>query len=217
MRIFPLRHLLAAALLSVIGVAEASAITFYRTTIDFVPFTGGIRSPDPADGDQVVIDWSTTRTSGIVVASDLVDLRFRLFGQGVLLFDDPFLVNGIAQPIGGVSRSGTALSSSVFSFNLDAFATDPSMGLAFFDNDVDVVQLGAAVGITYNIYDGINERFVNGIFDLAGSTLYNPRVPTTAQSTAITGVIPLPAGLPLMLGGLAVLGIAVRRRRSLGD
>ncbi|MEM9735023.1 MAG: VPLPA-CTERM sorting domain-containing protein [Pseudomonadota bacterium] len=217
MKIFPLRHLLAAALLSVIGVAEASAATFYRTTVDFLPFTGGIRSPDPADGDQVVIDWSTTRTSGIAVASDLVDLRFRLFGQGVLLFDDPFLVNGIAQPIGGVSRAGTSSSDSVFRFNLDAFATDPSMGLFFFDNDVDLVQVGAAVGITYNIYDGVNERFVNGVSDLAGSTVYNFPAPTTTQSTVIVSAIPLPAGLPLMLGGLAVLGIAVRRRRSLGD
>ncbi|MEM9735830.1 MAG: hypothetical protein AAF908_04405, partial [Pseudomonadota bacterium] len=150
MKIFPLRHLLAAVLLSVIGVAEASAATFYRTTVNFVPddFPNTSNSSDPADGDQVVIDWSTTLTSGPVIAADLVDLRFRLFGQGVLLFDDPYLVNGVIQPIGGASRSSTALSGDVFGFDLNAFATDPSTGLVAFDNDFDVVHLNS-VGVTY--------------------------------------------------------------------
>ncbi|MEM6905847.1 MAG: VPLPA-CTERM sorting domain-containing protein, partial [Pseudomonadota bacterium] len=173
-------------------------------------------SSDPADGDQVVIDWSTTLTSGPVIAADLVDLRFRLFGQGVLLFDDPYLVNGVIQPIGGASRSSTALSGDVFGFDLNAFATDPSTGLVAFDNDFDVVHLNS-VGVTYNILEGVNQRRIDGIRDDVRSNSYSFTDPTTTQSTVIVSAIPLPAGLPLMLGGLAVLGIAVRRRRSLGD
>ncbi|MEM6905846.1 MAG: hypothetical protein AAF568_08120 [Pseudomonadota bacterium] len=209
MKIFALRHLIAAALLSVIGTAEASALTFYRTTVDFIPSPRF--SNDPADGDQVVIDWSTTQTSGFIVATDLVDLRFRLFGQGVLLFDDPFLVNSVVQPIGGVSRSGIVLGGSTFSFSLDEFSADPSTGLRFFDNDIPVVQSSAS-GVTYNLIDGFNFRYENGVVNDAASTEYEFLRSTTTQSTVITSAIPLPAGLPLLLGGLAVLGLTVRVR-----
>lgn len=203
----------AAAALVCFAAADASAITQYRTTIDFVPAesrTGGL-SLDPADGNRIVVDWSTALTTGRVEGQDVVNATFRLFGEGVLLFEDEALIGGVLQPIGGVTR--VTLDSDFWEFDLDDWLLDPSDGLITYDNDIDVVQENGGVGETYNIYRAQNLFYVDGVQTDSGFTRYNFNAPTTVVFTEVVAPVPLPAGLPLLAAALGALAVVRRRAK----
>lgn len=169
--------------------------------------------------NRIEIDRSTAVTSGTVTESDLTDITFCLFDDAALLYEDVAIVGGSVQPIGGVPR---VLGATIdFAFDLDAFVGDPSFGLLQFDNDLVVDQDDfdppSATGTTFNIYGGLlqtegifaaADRHVDGAFDGvafdSGSATFN--------TTRNDAVVPLPAALPLVLTGLAAIGLVARRR-----
>lgn len=154
--------------------------------------------------DTVVINWSTDLTSGTVSESDLTNWSYELLGGGSSVYSETVIAAGVVQPIGGVSRT---LSDLLFDFDLD------TLTLNEFDNDIDILQIGAATGLTYNTYlnllfgPGISaDQFSDGVL-IETSVLDSPFSQVTVSS------IPEPSTL---LGLLAIgsLGVFSRKRQG---
>ena len=133
----------------VLGMTPVFAATFQTTlTLDSPGGTPLV--------DTIVFDWSTDLTSGTVTQSDLTNWSYELFGSGSSVYSETVVLDSVVQPIGGVSRSTGDLR---FDFVLD------TLTLADFDNDFDVLQGGAASGVTYNCFSLIfRSRRKDGLF-----------------------------------------------------
>jgi len=127
--------------------------------------------------------------------------------------------------------SGIDLTLGVFEFDVDAGAGGD--GFVWTSGANGFVSAGSAVSLTLSGLDFSGGEVLTG-FDLGVSTLTDLSVSTTASSvtfswtndsrvgpdTVLSGtyetsaVIPIPASLPLLLGGLAGLGLVARRGRA---
>lgn len=97
------------------ALASTASAASYQTILNFTPTGDFGTSSDPANGNQLVIDWETALTSGIVNQGDLNDLTVSLFGTGGLIFADMAIIGGAVQQIGGVAQSSPiSLSSSIW-------------------------------------------------------------------------------------------------------
>jgi hypothetical protein len=108
--------------------------------------------------EKAVYNWETNATSGSITSADVTNLTLNLFGSGnSLLFTDTMIIGGVAQSIGGTSRS---LGDIVWNFDLN------TLNVTAFDNDLPVVQL-LSTGITYNFFSDnpfvAADRYINGI------------------------------------------------------
>ncbi|MGK7881905.1 MAG: PEP-CTERM sorting domain-containing protein [Crocosphaera sp.] len=191
--------LLATGIALGLGTSSALAADF-RSTYTFADTT----TPTV---NTVILNFSTDVTSGVIDESDLTAWSIELLNGTTSVYLDNVIVGGVVQPIGGVSR---ALSEINFDFNLD---TLQYTGL--FDNDVSLVQNGAATGVTYDVLGSQTglawDRFVDGSFDGAGSTGGGlPSVVLTTEEVTT----PEPS---ILLGLLVVgsLGTLTRKRKSI--
>lgn len=190
-----------------VSIATTASAVSYQTIINLTPSGCCGTSSDPADGNQIVIDWDTFLTGGLVDETDLTGLTFSLYGTGGLIFSDTAIASSAVQPIGGVAR---ALSDLDFFFDLDIAPGGDVAGLVAFDNDFDVVQEFAATGVTYNMFglgsfagqDVFVDRYVDGDYDQAKSIVSFAPVPLP------------PAGLAAMAGLGALVGLRRSRRKT---
>lgn len=208
----------AAAALSLLA-APASAITSYVTTVDYFPSGTNGTSMDPADGNLIVIEWSTAATSGTVEATDLVDLTFTLFGSFTNeLFRDEAIIDGVAQPVGGRSRSACGLTACeiVFEFDLDAFAIEPFDGLGAFDSGDGVDSTLFDDGTFYLLAkSGVDFVGAFGFVDGAlapGLSTRSPEFGVLTELAPPVQPIPLPAPALMLLSALGAAAFAARRR-----
>ena len=207
----------AAAALSLLA-APASAITSYVTTVDYFPSGFDGTSTDPADGDLIVIEWSTAVASGTVQASDLVDLTFTLFGSDTNeLFRDEAIIGGVAQPVGGQSRSacGSAPCEILFEFDLDAFAIEAFDGLGRFDSGDGVDASQFDDGTFYLLAsNGLDSVGAFAFVDKAVAPGLTTRAREFGVLTELAPVqpIPLPAPALMLLSALGAAAVAARRK-----
>ena len=183
----------------VLGMAPVFAATFQTTfTLDSPGGTPFI--------DTIVFDWETDITSGNVTKSDLTNWSYELFGMGSSVYSETVVLDGVVQPIGGVSRT---IDDIQFDFNLN------TLNWSQFYNDFPTVQQGAATGVTYYIEYGFGGpifvfRYVDGTFieaSVNGSTFSQETVEVGAES------VPEPGSVMALLGlGLGVL--ATQRKKQ---
>jgi PEP-CTERM motif len=154
--------------------------------------------------DTVIFNWSTNLTTGTVTESDLTNWSYELLNGASSVYTETVIAGGVVQPIGGVSRTVGDLN---FSFDLG------TLTFGLFDNDLNTVQVGAATGVTYNIFTPIPaffdfRRYENGV--LTNESLGNDYTQSTIEVTAST---PEPGTI---LGLLAVgsLGALSRKRKG---
>ncbi|MGF1445550.1 MAG: hypothetical protein ACFBRM_05050, partial [Pikeienuella sp.] len=177
--------------------------------IDFVPDPSGA-----SEAERIEIEWPTALTSRVVDAGDLTDLTFRVFDGTTLVFEDPAVLGGAAQSLGGVPRE---IETDIqFEFDLDLSATDPMIGVNRIANDVNARASLSTSELVYNIFGSDNTNDGNLLISVArfqgGSFLDETFANTaTVQTVENRAVVPLPAGLPLALTGLAALGLLARR------
>lgn len=179
-----------------------SAIISYTTEVTF----------DQQDLDGTLFDsaqilWSTD-TSGTGSSSDLIDLSFYLYNGNSLIYTDDAIINGVAQSIGGASRS---LGGIEFTFDTNL---GPSLIVDFFDNDADTVELGGSSGETYNIFTyfegGLRfytEKYLDGVFK--GSVILYE-----VEYSKSTTVVPEPGIYGLVLALLSFSAVYLRRKRA---
>jgi hypothetical protein len=186
-------HSFAAAVVAacLVVASTATAATRATTTVTFDnPAVFG--APLNRTFDALAIDWSTPKMSGEITAPDLTDLTFRLLNGGTTRYTDAAIVGGVAQPIGSVARN---VSDIEFAFDLNSLPN----GLFFWDNDVNVLQDGAASGETYNVYGleivVLSFNFIDGY---SGGALEDSFESGFTQSTVI---VPEPSTL---YGGLVM-------------
>ena len=210
-----MHRVMLAAVVFATAPALASASAVYTTTIDYDPDSPGFSS-DPADGDRIVIEWSSAVASGTVTELEVEDLTFHLYGDGALLWTDVAIVGGVFQPIDGQAREErdpVFLTNGIdLTFDLDAWALDPTDGLIGFDNDGPQAQSGGS-NVTWNLFmssSGVTALLIDA-FGSAPSQ--STRGPVTSVVTTLATPVPLPAALPMALAGVAALaGLAARRR-----
>ena len=134
---------------------------------------------------QVVVDWSTNATSGVINETNL--------------YTDNVITGGSVQSIGGVSRT---ISSVMFNFNLD------TLTVGEFDNMLTGSALSAATGTAFNIYSYFNGN--PPPYSPLG--MWSNGNEATRQLPGFSSVVTTPAPGVLAIAGLA--GLAGRRRRG---
>ncbi|MEM6491031.1 MAG: hypothetical protein AAF684_03905 [Pseudomonadota bacterium] len=207
----------AAAALSLIA-APASAITSYVTTFDYTPDGRFSTSSDPADGNRIVVEWSTAVMSGTVGADDLDDLSFTLFGDDgvggfVEIFRDNAIIGGVGQPIAGLGRTvcGTDPCNIEFDFDIDACALDPTAGTIRFNNHNSFATAGAnGTYYGFTLASTVSADLFVDADDVSAGSTFNAdfEVSTTVQP------IPLPAPALMLLSALGAAAFAARRKRG---
>ncbi len=86
---------------------SAQPLYEYRTLLEI----GELEDVSPVDNiDEVVIEWHTTEYPGDVAADDLEYLRIWFYSGVSLLGQDTVIVDGVIQPIDGVTRTAADVS-----------------------------------------------------------------------------------------------------------
>lgn len=179
-----LRNLgLACAALTVVGTAAEAAVHTNAFLTSTVNTTGFVVT----DNAAVTEDYSAIGLMQYSTIATFLDTDI-IAGGDVLIIND---LNGI--------WDGIEFASADRSYFVSLVTTDTSL----FDG-LDVAQL---TGFSFNSasWDVMNVFGLNGT--PVGSILSD-----FGRSTSVTSAVPIPAGLPLLLGGLAAFGFAARRR-----
>ena len=187
-----------AAILSSAQNARADIVA--TTTISFDPI---LVASDAID--SLVIDWSTPVMSGIVDESALSKLTFSVFNGSAFVYQDIAIQNGVAQPIGDVSRGTDDFQ---FHFDIDARTfVLPGNGDGSWDNDLLVLQRGNTSGTTWNIYSDPEEQLA--YFDKLIDGSYVDREEIEFNQSTVFAV-PEPSGVALLAA--VAFGFFTRRR-----
>ena len=159
--------------------------------------------------DTVIFNWSTDLTSGAVFESDLTNWSYELLDGGSSVYTETLILGGVVQPIESVPRT---LDDLFFDFDLD------TLTLFGWDNDYNLIQEGAAIGVTYNILGFFNDpsnnewditRFEDGVFSDFDFSEFSQSTEEVTPSAST----PEPSTI---LGLLAVgsLGVLSRKRKG---
>ncbi len=191
-------HSTALGFFAVAGIAlvcsSSANASVYTTTYTLnTPYTAS--SPNAT---QVLVHWSTNRTSGTVEQSDLTDWSISLLGGGSLFYTDNVIIGGSVQSNGGVARG---LADVLFQFNFDTFTSGD------FDNMLTGISLSSATGTAYNIYSYPNSLLGPPYSSLG---LWSNGIESTRQLPGYSSVITVPA--PGAFAAIA-LAVAIKRRR----
>lgn len=132
---------MAAALPCTLALALGTAANagVYKTTyILNTPYTDST-----PNATQVVVNWSTNLTSGVVQQTDLTNWSIGLYGAGNVFYTDNVITGGTVQSNKGVARG---IADVLFQFNLDTSVAGD------FDNMLAGITLSSAASTAYNIY-----------------------------------------------------------------
>ena len=132
---------MAAALPCTLALALGTATNagVYKTTyILNTPYTDST-----PNATQVVVNWSTNLTSGVVQQTDLTNWSIGLYGAGNVFYTDTVITGGTVQSNKGVARG---IADVLFQFNLDTSVAGD------FDNMLAGITLSSAASTAYNIY-----------------------------------------------------------------
>ena len=126
----------AVAVLAVL--ASAADAGMYESTYTLnTPYTAS--SPEVT---HVLVNFSTSLTTGVVGQGDLTDWSISLYGAGGVIYTDSVIVGGSVQSIGGITRG---IADVLFQFDLNTFVSGD------FDNVLIGSGLSGATGTAYNI------------------------------------------------------------------
>ncbi len=175
--------------------STADAGIFYSTYTLNSPYTAS--SPNVT---HVLVNFSTSLTTGIVAEGDLTNWSISLLGGGALIYTDNVIIDGIVQSNAGVARG---LADLLFQFNLNTFVSGD------FDNMLSGISLAGATSIAYNIYSYPNSPFGPPYSSLG---IWSNGDESTRQLPGFSSVITVPA--PGAFAALALVMAIKRRRRD---
>jgi hypothetical protein len=92
------RNFCIAVFLGLMSFSTVQAAT-YRATFEFTPFEDPRPDYGIAEGNKLVIDWTTDIAVGEVRQYDLSFLEFTLYRDDTELFQDTVILDGIVQPL----------------------------------------------------------------------------------------------------------------------
>ncbi len=183
-----------AAVAASLVLATASQAAMFVTQI-----TGNLSGSVSPDFNRIQIDWATPVSTGLFMdQSGLSDLTISFFNDSTLVYTDAAIIGGVAQPIGGVSRA-------LFDFNFTGIS---GILIGDLDNDLNQEQLGAATGVTYNIY-GLATSSLNIALYQNGTLQYDETFTVLTQNTT---AVPEP-GEYAALAAAACVGVVIYRKR----
>ena len=159
------------------------------------PYT--VTSPEVT---QVLVNWSTNATGGLVDQADLTDWSISFLGGETLVYTDTIIVGGAVQSIGGISRG---IADILFNFDLDTLVAGD------FDNMLQGALLAGASGTVYNVYS-----YPQGPFEPPYLTLgiWANGNEATRELPGYSSVTTVPA--PGAFAAAALAGLWRRRRRG---
>ena len=196
----PMNHTLTSPLcrFAALGVAlfvGASSDAGYYTSIYTLnsPYTAS--SPNVT---QVLVNWSTSLTSGMVQQGDLTDWSISLLGGGNLFYTDNVIIGGSVQSNRGVARG---IADVLFRFDFATFKPGD------FDNMLAGLSLSSATSTAYNIYS-----YPNSLLGPPYSSLgiWSNGVESTRQLPGYSSVFTIPAPGAFVAVAFAM---AIKRRR----
>jgi hypothetical protein len=197
------------------GVLLASPVAATTVLIYQFEWSGaaeGITNPDAGYSANGQITVKKKDPSQVVyVGTDLFDFEINVFGPGVDNFSIrngdgvPFLFGADVEADGGVG----ALSA----FRLGSLPAFPVADKRVFGCSPTVFCDPSGDSVPFLITDaaGASKQF---LFDTKSAALNSIKLSFFAERTLPTTPIPLPAGLPLLLGALGLMAVSVRRRRT---
>jgi len=138
----------------------AATENFYQTTLT-------LDSPaTTANVDQVVYNWSTETTSGLVQVSQLNHLTVDLYSSGSIIYSDTIILFGVIQPVLGNPGADVERPASdvIFDFDLDSMTLSQFRNLFSIDTLTSGEQFQIADGTALND-DGLVylTRYVSGL------------------------------------------------------
>ena len=147
---------------------------------------------------QVLVNWSTSLTSGMVQEGDLTDWSISLLGGDNLFYTDNVIIGGSVQSNRGVARG---LADVLFRFDLGTFTSGD------FDNMLAGSSLSSATSTAYNIYS-----YPNSLLGPPYSSLgiWSNGIESTRQLPGYSSVITIPAPGAFVAVAFAM---AIKRRR----
>ncbi|RKF12380.1 hypothetical protein D6850_18075 [Roseovarius spongiae] len=187
-------------------------------------FEGSVRSPDLPLGDVFAFDYGTPLLGAPLSFGDLVQNQFETGDAtvsvtgGVGPFNSVFDYDGELQPGGDVilaeyalGITGPGILGDIESFALDLINdnTDQLTGLAF------DLFLGTDPCGGYGVFEATCNALLAGLDPDSFGVTVNSLGTLSADYTLSKSIVPvpLPAALPLMAGGLGLLGLMGWRRR----
>ena len=186
----------AVAVLAVL--ASAADAGMYESTYTLnTPYTAS--SPEVT---HVLVNFSTSLTTGVVGQGDLTDWSISLYGAGGVIYTDSVIVGGSVQSIGGITRG---IADVLFQFDLNTFVSGD------FDNVLIGSGLSGATGTAYNIYS-----YPNSVLGPPYSPLgiWSNGIESTRQLPGYSSVVTVAVPAPGACAALALVMTIKRRRRG---
>jgi hypothetical protein len=186
----------AVAVLAVL--ASAADAGMYESTYTLnTPYTAS--SPEVT---HVLVNFSTSLTTGVVGQGDLTDWSISLYGAGGVIYTDSVIVGGSVQSIGGITRG---IADVLFQFDLNTFVSGD------FDNVLIGSGLSGATGTAYNIYS-----YPNSVLGPPYSPLgiWSNGIESTRQLPGYSSVVTAAVPAPGACAALALVMTIKRRRRG---
>ena len=186
----------AVAVLAVL--ASAADAGMYESTYTLnTPYTAS--SPEVT---HVLVNFSTSLTTGVVGQGDLTDWSISLYGAGGVIYTDNVIVGGSVQSIGGITRG---IADVLFQFDLNTFVSGD------FDNVLIGSGLSGATGTAYNIYS-----YPNSVLGPPYSSLgiWSNGIESTRQLPGYSSVVTVAVPAPGACAALALVMTIKRRRRG---
>ena len=186
----------AVAVLAVL--ASAADAGMYESTYTLnTPYTAS--SPEVT---HVLVNFSTSLTTGVVGQGDLTDWSISLYGAGGVIYTDSVIVGGSVQSIGGITRG---IADVLFQFDLNTFVSGD------FDNVLIGSGLSGATGTAYNIYS-----YPNSVLGPPYSSLgiWSNGIESTRQLPGYSSVVTAAVPAPGACAALALVMTIKRRRRG---
>ena len=176
---------------------SANAGVYKTTYILNAPYTDST-----PNATQVVVNWSTNLTSGLVQQSDLTNWSIGLYGAGNVFYTDNVITGGTVQSNVGVARG---IADVLFQFNLDTGVAGD------FDNMLAGITLSSAVGMAYNIYSYPTSTPAPPLGPVLG--IWRNGDESTRQLPGYLSVSTVAVPAPSAIALLGMAGLIGRRRR----